>query len=582
MFNKYYQDELVFLREMGREFADANPEAARFLAEPGADPDVERMLEGFAFLTAKLRQKLDDELPEFTHALMGMLEPHYLRPIPATTIIQFDHANKATAELKSLAKGIEIDSSPVDGTRCRFRTCYDFELLPLELRDVELRREAPARLRLKLEGPGKIPLEKLGLSRLRLYIAGEQAVTRGLYVSLLRYLKKVVVRAGEGADDKHKFELPATSVRAVGFDSNEAVLGGPGPSFDGFRLLQEFFACPQKFMFIELSGLDGIAGFEGDKTVTVDFEFTRLPTNIPPVSKANLLLNCVPAVNLFKHDADPIRLQPGRTEYTLRPAGTNPRHFEIFALERVHGLELGTARDIEYRPQFNLARRGKRDELFYHVRRQQSVTGDGSDMLVSFIDPEDANARPNVETISIDLVCTNGQLPSRLDAGDISVKTQSSPIFAKYRNLARPTTTVPPPMQDDLHWRLISHLTLNYLSLLNVDALRSVLGLYNFRARFDRQTEQAHSRLLEGIVSVQGKPASRLLEGHPIRGMEVELTLDEELLGGEGEVFFFSSVLNEFFVQYVSLNAFSRLTVTGAKQKEVFQWPARIGKRAIL
>lgn len=145
MFNKYYQDELVFLREMGREFADANPEAARFLAEPGADPDVERMLEGFAFLTAKLRQKLDDELPEFTHALMGMLEPHYLRPIPATTIIQFEHANKATAELKTLARGVEIDSSPVDGTRCRFRTCYDFELLPLELRDVELRREAPAR-----------------------------------------------------------------------------------------------------------------------------------------------------------------------------------------------------------------------------------------------------------------------------------------------------------------------------------------------------------------------------------------------------------------------------------------------------
>lgn len=582
MFNKYYQDELVFLREMGREFADANPEAARFLAEAGSDPDVERMLEGFAFLTGKLRQKLDDELPEFTHALMEMIEPHYLRPIPSTCIIQFDHANKATAELKRLARGIEIDSSPVDGTRSRFRTCYDFDLLPIEVRDVELRREAPARLRLRLEAPGKVPLDKLGIRNLRLFLAGEQVVTRGLYVSILRYLKKVIVRQGDGADGKRKFELPASAVRPVGFDESEAVLSGPGPSFQGFRLLQEYFAAPQKFMFIELSGLDGVVGFETEKLFTVDFEFTRLPENMPPVSKANILLNCVPAVNLFKHDADPIRVQRGRTEYTLRPAGQNPRHYEIFAVERVYGLELGTAKEIEFRPQFKLARRTRRDELFYHVRRQESVTGDGSDMMLSFIDPQNPESRPNIETVSVELLATNGQMPTRLDAGDVSVKTQSSPIFAKYRNLARPTATVPPPMSDDLHWRLISHLTLNYMSLLSVDALRSVISLYNFRARIDRQTEQAHSRLLEGISAVAAKPASRLLDGFPVRGIEVDLTLDEELLGGDGEVFFFASVLNEFFAQYVSLNAYSRLQVTGAKHAEVFQWPARIGKRAIL
>ncbi|MCA8914877.1 MAG: type VI secretion system baseplate subunit TssF [Planctomycetes bacterium] len=582
MFNKYYQDELVFLRDMGREFSAANPEAARFLAEPGSDPDVERMLEGFAFLTAKLRQKLDDELPEFTHSLAEMFWPHYLRPIPSTTIMQFEHANKDTAELKQLQAGIEIDSAPVDGTRCRFRTTAGFDLLPLQLTEVQLRREAPARLRLRLAAPPKLGLEKAGLKSLRLHLSGESAVTRSLYVALLRHVRRVVIRKGDGADGSESYELPASAIRPVGLGENEALLGGPGPSFPGFRLLQEYFTAPAKFMFIDLDRLDGTAAFGGEHQFVVDFEFSRLPDNMPPVSKANLQLNCVPAVNLFKHDADPIRLERGRTEYAVRPAGDDPRHFEVHSIDRVYGLEVGSAQEREYSAQFKLARSGRRNELFYHARRREAVTGSGSEMMMTFLDPEDPDARPNVETVTIDLTCTNGHLPSRLDAGDISVKTGNAPIFARYQNITRPTPTVPPPLKDDLHWRLIGHLSLNYMSLLSVDALRSVIGLYNFRARVDRQTEQAHSRLLEGIKGANGAPTSILVDGIPVRGLDVELTVDEDLLNGEGETYLFGTILNEFFAQYVSLNSFSRLSVKGAKRGEVFEWPARIGKRAIL
>jgi type VI secretion system protein ImpG len=582
MFNKYYQDELAFLRESGREFADVNPEAARFLAEAGTDPDVERMLEGFAFLTAKLRQKLDDELPEFTHAFTQMFWPHYLRPIPATTILQFEPSNKATAELKQLKRGIEIDSKPVDGTRCRFRTCYDFDLVPLDIAEVDLRREAPARLRVQLTSPPKMTLDKLGLRSLRFHLAGSPAVTRNLYVSMLSFVKRVVVRRGKGGDDAQKFELPPERLKPVGFGEDQAVLDGAGPSFGGYRLLQEYFATPAKYMFVELTGLDGLAGFEGENTFTLDFEFSRLPDAMPPVSKANLLLNCVPAVNRFKHDADPVRLLTGRTEYTLRPAGESPTHFEIYSVDKVSGLEPGTGNERVFLPQFDMTRRGGRNELFYSLRRQDSVAGRGSDMLISFIEPQGTDVPLNLETVSIELTCTNSTLPSHLDAGDVSVKTQSSPIFAKYRNITRPTPTVPPPLHDDIQWRLISHLSLNYMSLLSADALRSLVGLYNFRARLDRQTEQAHTRLLEGIQRVEAAPASRLFNGSPVRGLDVNLTLDEELVGGVGEMFLFGSVLNEFFAQYVSLNAFSRLHITGAKFSEEFQWPARIGRKAIL
>lgn len=582
MFNKYYQDELVFLREMGREFSAANPEAARFLAEPGSDPDVERMLEGFAFLTAKLRQKLDDELPEFTHSLTEMFWPHYLRPLPSTAILQFEHANKATADLKHLERGIEIDSSPVDGTRCRFRTCTEFDLAPFELTDVQLRREAPARLRLFFKGPDKLPLDKIGLKNLRLHLSGEATISRALYVALLRHARRVVVRSGAGSDADPHFELPGSVIQPLGFNEDQAVLGGPGPSFPGFRLLQEYFTCPAKFMFVEVGKLDGLATFTGATSFVLDIEFSRLPDNMPPVSRANLQLNCVPAVNLFRHDADPIRIVRGRTEYSVRPAGDNPTHFEIHSIDKVYGLEIGSAAERVFSPQFKLARTGRRDEQFYHARRREAVSGTGSEMLMTFIDPEDPNARANIETVSVELTCTNGQLPTRLDLGDISVKTGNAPIFAKYRNITRPTPSVPPPMDGDLHWRLIAHLSLNYMTLLSVDALRSVVGLYNFRARVDRQSEQALARLLEGLKAVKGEPSSRLVEGTPVRGLDIELQLDEELLGGEGETFLFGSVLNEFFAQYVSLNSFSRLTVKGAKRGEVWQWPARIGKRAIL
>ncbi|MBE7490531.1 MAG: type VI secretion system baseplate subunit TssF [Planctomycetes bacterium] len=578
MFNKYYQDELLYLRESGREFAEANPEAARFLAQPGADPDVERMLEGVAFLTARLRQKLDDELPELTHSFTEMFWPHYLRPVPATAIMQFTALPAAAGEVRPIPAGVRTDSVPVDGTRCPFVTCYPVTLLPLELKTADLRREAPPKLTLTFELPGKLPLDKLDIPAIRLHLAGEPAVTRPLFLALNRFVRRVTVR--DGADPARAFSPAPDCIRPVGFGEAESVLRGPGASFPGFRLLQEYFVCPQKFMFVDMGGLEPLRNFAGSRAFTIELEFSRLPENMPPVSRANLLLHCTPAVNLFAHDADPVRLDRTRTEYTLRPAGENPGHFEIHSVDRVSGLVVGTSEIREFRPQFRLPRSGARGQVYYQVRRHPPVTGGNQVLTISFVEPP--TDAPNIETASIELTCTNGALPARLEPGDIATATQSSPLFASCRNIGRPTATVPAPLKDDLLWRLVAHLSLNYMSLLSVDALRSLVGLYNFRANFDRQAEQSHNRLIEGIRAVAGRPATRLMEGLPVRGLEVELVLDEDLLGGEGEVFLFGSVLDAFFAQYVSLNSFSRLQVRGAKLAEVYAWPARIGLQAIL
>jgi len=191
MFNKYYQDELAYLREMGRDFARIYPEAAHFVGEASQDPDVERLLEGFAFLTARVRQKLEDELPEVTHTLLETFFPHYLRPIPSFTVIQFEALPQAAREVRQIPAGVEIDSTPVDGTACRFRTGYGVQLQPLTLENVTLRTEAPPSLRLRIRLPEGTDLAKLGLSTLRLHLSGDAAVTRALYLCLCRYLKRI-------------------------------------------------------------------------------------------------------------------------------------------------------------------------------------------------------------------------------------------------------------------------------------------------------------------------------------------------------------------------------------------------------
>ncbi len=579
MFNKYYQDELAYLREIGQEFARAYPDAAHFIGEASRDPDVERLLEGFAFLTARIRQKLDDELPEVTHDLIEMFWPHYLRPVPSMTVLQFEPLPQAAREIRPFPRGIEGVSVPVDGTPCRFRTIYDVPLVPLKLESASLRAEVPSQLRLRLRLPEGVPLKKLNLQALRLHLAGDAAASRGLYLCLCRYLRKVWAQpAGTGAPRA----LDRAAVRPVGVLPAEAMLPYPAVSLHGFRLVQEYFSFPAKFLFVDAVNLEGLAALAPAPTFDLVFEFSRIPDAMPPVTAANVLLNCAPAVNLFRHAAEPIRLDHERIEYPVRPAGGEAGHFEIYPIDTVTALVKGSGRAQAYRPLLRFARPPDEDVLFYRHRVDLSVAGEGSDLYVSPLPPSVPGALPEVETLSLDLTCTNRQLPSKLQIGDVSALPGAAGTIARVRNVLRPTPSIPAPLGGDLHWRLLSHLAVNYLSLADLEALRATLGLYNFRARVDRQAEQALRHLLLGIQKVSVRPSIRLLEGSPIRGVSVEAEVDETHFGGEGEAYLFGSLLSEVFAQFVSLNAFCRLQVRGLKFGEIHEWPTRIGDRIIL
>jgi type VI secretion system protein ImpG len=578
VFNKYYQDELAYLRELGLEFAKANPEGAHFVGEAGGDPDVERLLEGFSFLTARIRQKLDDELPELTHSLVEMFWPHYLRSIPSMAVLQFEALPQAAKEVRTIARGSEVQSVPVDGTACRFRTAYDVTLQPMAIDSVQLRTETPPSLRLKFKLAEGVQLPKVAPSSIRLHLAGDAAVSRSLYLCLRRYLTKISV-VGPGGKP---VPLPKASIRPVGFSPEELLLPFPGNSYTGFRLLQEYFAFPAKFMFVDVAGLEGLAGLGAVPSFEMIFELSRLPENMPPITAAHVLLHCVPVVNLFAHEGDPIRLDQTRTEYKVRPSGGNSQHYEIFTIDKISGVVKGVGRSREYRPLFRFARPPGGDALFYRSRLQPSVTDDGNDTFLTPLPADASGAMPEIEVLSLELTCTNRQLPTKLKPGDVSVPTSQSPTFARFKNVTRPTNAIPPPLGSDLHWRLLSHLALNYLSLIDLDTLKVLLGLYNFRARVDRQAENAQRLLLDGIKRIAAAPATRLVEGHPIRGLSVEVDFDEDNFGGEGEAYLFGAILDEFFSQYVSLNAFVKLTVKGVKYGEIHTWPTRTGDRIIL
>lgn len=585
MYNIYYQEELAFLREMGREFAAAHPTVAHMLESAGADPDVERLLEGVAFLTGRVRQKLDDEIPELFQSMMSLLWPHYLRPVPSTGVLQFQPMFDQLSGPTNVPRGAEVESIPVDGTACKFRTAYDVELLPLDIAAATLDQPmaSDARFRIVLKSAGKQPLGKLKAQRLRVYLADPTVQSAMLYLWIRRYGRWVEVRNPTTGKSSR---VSIDAVKPVGFGREEGLLPFPAHSFVGYRLLQEYFTCPAKFYFLDFNVLDRVPLVEATDQVEIIVPFSRKPEDTMRVEKDSLRLFCTPIVNLFKHDADGLRVDHTRTQYRIRPAsmGSAPEHFEIYSVEKVVGLVQGEAERRVYPSLHSFKHVGipGQEAIYYQTRLYDAVVGEGTDTYISFVSADENFVVPPTETISIELTCSNRNLASRLKVGDVSVPTSKSPEFARFRNITPIGRALRPPLGRGLHWRLISHLSLNYLSLTSVEALRGILELYNYQAMYDRQAARENILRLEGLVGIETKPIERLIRGAPIRGTSIRLEMKEDNFASEGDMYVFAMVLNEFFALYSSINAMTELSVRGTKFGEIYHWAPRLGQQVVL
>jgi len=594
-FNHYYQSELTALRQLGKRFAERSPALAPFLGQSGRDPDVERLLEGFAFLTGRLRQKLDDELPELTHSLMHLLWPNYMRPLPAFSMLQFDPLKRPGGALL-VPRHTPVESKPIQGVTCRFRTAFATEVLPLALNGLDYSVKgdgALLSLRLAMSADGH--LGDLDLKQLRLHLSGERYISQLLYLSLLRHLggvQLVLLNAAgkplQGADERPlvPLQLQASNVQPVGFAEDQALIPYPLNTFRGYRYLQEYFAFQDKFLFVDLLGLDVLKRVPEDvlkqaRGIELRFDIHKAGVQRIRPTLDNVRLYCTPVVNLFAHDAIPIRLDGKQDQYLLLPSELDSEHCGVFSVDRVTGWKPGGKGYEEYVPFESFEHDASFDvplaRPHYSVRQQPSLLGDGLETYLSF----GLRNLDQHETLSIELTCTNQNLPRQLGLGDICMPCEDTPEFLTFRNISAVTPSYAPPLHRDFLWKLISNMSLNYLSLANVDALKVILETYDLPRYYDQHAEKVSKRLLDGLKSISHQHVDRLHRGLPVRGVRTQLTINPEGYVGEGDLFLFATVLNEFFALYASLNSYHELRVQST-QGEVYQWTPRMGLQPLL
>jgi type VI secretion system protein ImpG len=606
----HYERELAYLRELGGEFAQKYPRvASRLLLEPDRceDPHVERLLEAFAFLAARIHLRIDDDFPELTSGLLSVVYPHYLRPIPAMTVVECqmeDVQGKATAVVTMPAGTMLTTKRRVDGLACRFRTCYPVELWPCNVAACEWRLPerlarpvhvpgAAAVMQLRLECAPDVSFAELDLSELRFHLSGEINVVHTLYELLSNNCISIVVRNPEDPTAP-AVHIDPDSLVAMGFEEDESLLPYPRRSFDGYRLLQEYFTFSEKFLFFRLAGLEALRTAKCKRTAEVSIVFSRFarPERQQAlevgISARTIRLGCTPVINLYEQTAEPILLTQTQHEYRIIPDVRHDAVTEIFSIDEVLASNPSKRTVASLQPLFayrSQTREGNK-LVFWHGMRRPNVLGERapSAMYISIADIEGVVTDPDAEILTVRCTCTNHDLPSRLpfgaDDGDFFAETV--PAASVIRALRRPTPSYDPPTGQGQLWRLISQLSLNYLSLQEDGrgALQEILRLHNFTDSSSLENQIA------GISRLTAKPHVALTRSHfgitPARGTQIEVEFDERQFVGGG-LFLFANVLERFLGCYTSMNSFCQLVAYSSQRKEaVREWLPRAGSKTLI
>jgi type VI secretion system protein ImpG len=620
-FLRYYSQELQHLREVGGEFAQDYPKIAGRLGLDSfecADPYVERLLEGFSFLAARVQLKIDAEFPRFTQHLSELVYPHFLAPTPSMAVVQLqpDLSNPALQKGFVVPRGSAMRSvlGKGDNTACEYRSAHALTLWPVELVEarfltlagaqaglnLQLPAAAKAALRLRLRSTGA-PFKDLPLDRLCLHLRGADETPVRIYEKLLGSVEGVLVTPLGRPATWHKL-LPKTALQPLGFDEDQALLPSGKRTFQGYRLLQEYFAFPQRYQFVELAGLQAGLAQCADKEIEITVLLGRADAQLEKTLDAsNFALHCTPVVNLFQRRADRINVTGEQFEYHVVVDRTRPMDYEVFQVDAVTGYGSGPGSEQAFRPFYTARDIGAlhQDKAFYQVRREQRVVSRrqrrdgprssyiGSEAFISIVDAAEAPYSSDLRQLGLSVWCTNRDLPLSMPIGvgkTDFILDSGAPVVA-VRCVAGPSQPHPSFAEGSVAWRLLNQLSLNYLSLLDNDpdqgaaALREMLALYCHPADLNAQ------RQVEGVRSISSKAVTRRMPSPgPIsvgRGIEITVTLDDAAFEGTG-AFVLGAVLAEFFAQYVSINSFTETVIRTLGRGEIMRWPAKGGVCAIL
>ena len=593
---RFYQRELTYLRTMGVRFAEKYPKIADRLElaiDGSADPHVERLLESFAFLTARIQHHLDSEYPQISSALLDILYPQFLNPVPPMAVARFE-VDPEQAQMTTgyvVEKNTPLFAESSEGQTCWFRTSYPVTLWPLEISYagfestdrfdfLQSAADVATVLRLRVERPGG-SLKELELDRLRLYLNGEPTLVYQLY----ELLRSNVVRVALVSDDEGgPVFLPEDAIAPVGFGPEDAVLPYPRHAHHGYRLLQEYFTFPEKFLFLDLKYLDR-------RRATRRFDVLILLNNAPRerlvLDRETFSLGCAPIINLFRKTTDPIRLDHTTTEYRLVPDARLERTTEIHSILKVSETSDAAEEPKTLEPFFSfnheLDRKGHK--AFWFARRTSTGKKDmpGTDLLLTFVDLDFQPQQPPTQVIFAHTLCTNRDLATKLPSGALLHIEEAAPVTRIFC-LRKPTPSVYSALGGAAQWQLISHLSLNYLSLSSgqdsLKALREMLRLYSVADR-PATMEQINGIRDMGCRQVVRRVGVEAWRGF-CRGIEVTLTLDERAYVGNSALLF-ASVLSRFLSLYASVNSFSRLKVKSLQREGTWQeWPAVAGEQPVL
>ncbi|HKR11888.1 MAG TPA: type VI secretion system baseplate subunit TssF [Pyrinomonadaceae bacterium] len=617
----YYERELIFLRQMGAEFAEKYPKIASRLqleAERCEDPHVERLIEAFAFLAGRVRLKADDEFPEITESFLNVLYPHYLAPIPSMAIVQFGARAGTLTTGYTIPRDTGLYSQPIKETPVRFRTGYPTTLWPIEVKSATLQsmdpvdtrgkwREAVLKLKLSCLNDTALSTLHVGdtqrpIESLRFYLNGDPQLVYPLYEMLFNHTTRVELRPGVPGPSKRTQDLrglkaspvimPPSALAQAGFEADELMLDYPARSFWGYGLLSEYFAFPEKFLFFDVKGLDlaAQAGFGPRFEIHIHLRDVTPPPGAP--NAETFQLGCAPVINLFKTTAEPIRLTGLQHEYHLIPDVRRQLALEVYSVDSVVADDPQLGRSREFQPfySFRHAYEQETDRTFWYASRRPSPRPDdsGTELYLSLVDLGFNPHVPATSILTVHTTCTNRDLPERLPFGGKggTLEVEGAAPVSGVRLLTKPTPTLRPPPRRGTQWRLISHLTLNHLSLVNSgrggtpDALQEILFLYDLTG-----SPVARKQVL-GISSVTSRPAvrqtgSRIGSGF-VRGLETTIEFDEEQYVGSG-LFLFATILERFLGLYASINSFNQLVVKTRQTEGVLkQWPPRAGQQIVL
>ena len=617
---KYYNQELQHLREVGAEFAAEFPKIAGRLGMEGievSDPYVERLLEGTAFMAARVQLRLEAEFPRFTQRLLEMVYPQYLAPTPAMLVAQLQPIMEET----NLAKGVTIERGTVlqagggknDMTQCQFTTAQDLTLWPLELIEARYFSFAPdlplntlpvggrikggVRLRLRVS-PG-MKIKELSLDCLRLHLGGADEVAYKLYELIgANTLGALVCPTGRPAE-WHEF-VPADKVNPVGFEDDEALLPVTARNFGGYRLVQEYFAFPQRYLFFEVGGLARAVSRCDAEEIDLVLLFGKGDAVLESVVDGNnFMLHCVPSVNLFERRTDRIRITDSTHEHHVVVDRTHPMDYEVYELTEVSGFGVGADSEQSFEPFYaSYHASGGAPHGYFTARREPRIFSSrqkkvgsrtsyvGSEVFVSLVDPDEAPYRADLRQLSLKALCTNRDLPIIMPQGsgqtDFSLEI-AAPVAA-IRCVRGPSKPYSSATEGAAAWRFISHLSLNYLSLLDSNPQEGAAALRELLELHAPTQDVGSARQIEGLRSIHTEPVlKRLPMPGPLcfgRGIAVSIELDEMNFEGSS-AYLLGAVLERFFARHVSINSFTETTLRSVARGEIKRWGPRCGLRPI-